>query len=1321
MKTADVSSTHSQQHQAEQSTSTQEHDQAFFSEQSPEPTPFFTSAGASGIQTKLAGDRVPFFQPTKVPPIQAKCDACAEEEQPSESPDLQRIPAFESDKHPVQAKMVSGAVGPNIQRMPAFESDEQHIQAKSIDSTHSSTGSESNGASTGDATLQTNSVQGTQPSSTAQSGSLSHLQDQNDIELEDDAQEDMMLQGKYADDLAVPSGEEDNTNSSNQVIPNQFIQPKLIIGQPNDVYEREADAMADRVISTPVQESLRSPSENSQQGIQKQAITDKNNEVNDPQIEPLLASTKTGGRPLEPEVLEEMEGKFDADFTHVRVHTNKTAAELSNSLNAKAFTHGQHIYFNSGNYDPISTEGKRLLAHELAHVIQQTGRAERKLIQRANDGEENSENIIKVKKKGAYYGTWLDLNASPRHLNIPKVSIPEIKSRHSSLYKSTKLIVRRESRDESKTKQRTNWLNDSELLSAVEKHLTNKIREAENRGGVNKNGVYFFRARRNRNFILLGQRAELLKLLKIPTWDKAGNFRRFQVDHAVEHQLGGKDDITNYELLDARTNASSGSRLKNQINKRIRGAIKALGAEAHPRAIEIKNLSTEHVRKTYEVEFKEFDFKLPNIGGEEPHLYWGLNDIKRGTQAKALRALTGEDVKRLGDTSKENIFTGPSGGTMFPIPKEPKEEWIPQIKFVDWESSNPDAEANAQVGNLKVIFFYKRAGRKFPIKKKDATDPEQTIPVKKIPGVAGGYIAPKDLTKGMHKRLQFNGLSPIEIEHAEISGRKGLFARGQILPTVPFIEKANIELLILGKEIQLRKTFDMGEINIPPPFKLKDSSLSVFYSNTKGLGIEGETGFEIQQVGEGRIGAAKSTKGGLALDGEFNFDSKLFDPAQVKVSYRDNTFGVAGTIGIPKGKVKGIKSAKITVAYSKETFTAAGEAELDIPGVERGTLAVTYSDNGWSIGGSFALSDDIPGIRGGSVEAKVSRDPSQEGYQVYIKGEAEPNIPGLSNTKLSVEYDNGALTIKGSASFNKGLLSGSVNVGATNRVIGDDGNPTDEVGKSLVFYGGGTLSLKLTSWLKGTAGVQFLPNGELQVKGEIGLPETADVFDRIAIPEKELFSLGFDIPIFAIPVGPKSIGLKASIRGGIKAGAGIGPGRLEDTKLGIEYNPAQEDQTHLYGSARFVVPADAGLKFFVEATIGLDALIGGVEGGLELSAGLGLKAEASAGVNVDWTPTSGLKLNANLAAHIQPKLSFDIDGLIRAWVGVWPVKYTKTWKWKLASFEFGSNMRAGIELPIHYEDNKPLNIAFEDIKFTRPKLDKNFLKGLIRAVKNRRA
>ena len=90
-------------------------------------------------------------------------------------------------------------------------------------------------------------------------------------------------------------------------------------------------------------------------------------------IETRLKSGKGGGQSLPNETCDFMESRFGNDFSGVNVHTGSDAVQLSQELGAQAFTHGEDVYFNSGKYSPHTGEGKKLLAHELTHTIQQTG------------------------------------------------------------------------------------------------------------------------------------------------------------------------------------------------------------------------------------------------------------------------------------------------------------------------------------------------------------------------------------------------------------------------------------------------------------------------------------------------------------------------------------------------------------------------------------------------------------------------------------------------------------------------------------------------------------------------------------------------------------------------------------------------------------------------------------------------------------------------------------------------------------------------------------------------------------------------------------
>jgi hypothetical protein len=97
------------------------------------------------------------------------------------------------------------------------------------------------------------------------------------------------------------------------------------------------------------------------------------------EVETAIASARGAGQPLDSNVRGQMETAFDADFGGVRVHTGSEADALNRAVHARAFTTGHDIFFRAGEYNPQSSGGRELLAHELTHVVQQTGAVRRKL------------------------------------------------------------------------------------------------------------------------------------------------------------------------------------------------------------------------------------------------------------------------------------------------------------------------------------------------------------------------------------------------------------------------------------------------------------------------------------------------------------------------------------------------------------------------------------------------------------------------------------------------------------------------------------------------------------------------------------------------------------------------------------------------------------------------------------------------------------------------------------------------------------------------------------------------------------------------------
>ena len=92
-----------------------------------------------------------------------------------------------------------------------------------------------------------------------------------------------------------------------------------------------------------------------------------------PDVESTIARTRGLGTALDPQVRESLGPALGDPLDDVRVHTDATADELSRSVSARAFATGSDVYFAAGEYRPGSSDGDRLLSHELSHVVQQRG------------------------------------------------------------------------------------------------------------------------------------------------------------------------------------------------------------------------------------------------------------------------------------------------------------------------------------------------------------------------------------------------------------------------------------------------------------------------------------------------------------------------------------------------------------------------------------------------------------------------------------------------------------------------------------------------------------------------------------------------------------------------------------------------------------------------------------------------------------------------------------------------------------------------------------------------------------------------------------
>jgi hypothetical protein len=162
------------------------------------------------------------------------------------------------------------------------------------------------------------------------------------------------------------------------------IQPKLTVNNPNDIYEQEADKVADQVMQIrnfsvqrepiPISSLQRECAHCEVEDRDMQRKTDDDGEtVAGSELESYVSGLSGGGKTLPEEVRSFYEPRFGHDFSKVRVHSDISAEKAARAVNARAFTVGANIVFGAGEYVPESSRGRYLLSHELTHVVQQTG------------------------------------------------------------------------------------------------------------------------------------------------------------------------------------------------------------------------------------------------------------------------------------------------------------------------------------------------------------------------------------------------------------------------------------------------------------------------------------------------------------------------------------------------------------------------------------------------------------------------------------------------------------------------------------------------------------------------------------------------------------------------------------------------------------------------------------------------------------------------------------------------------------------------------------------------------------------------------------
>jgi hypothetical protein len=996
-----------------------------------------------------------------------------------------------------------------------------------------------------------------------------------------------------------------------------------------------------------------------------------------------IQSALGGGQPLSPSDRGFFESRLGRDLGGVRVHDDPSAHRAARDVQARALTYGQDIFFASGRHQPGTGAGRELMAHELAHTIQQRpgAKLERKL-QRAPDPQPQTGGGAGAQSGGATNvkrdpGTWT--------LTFPELEVPGFRlSKGGGKYAGALTRPKGYDRKTAAPKpQRDVWIDDTkgDVTKAVPTML-------QGIGATLHNGSYFVHqaGKGMPERFYIGDEATLGGGLTTPEWDASGQghgFRGFEVDHVLELQLGGTNTPDNLELLDRKINGASGVFIMQSVENTVKEYVAGLPEnERNDPALKLSEW-----RANWNLTFEK---AVPPKKGAPPEPadsdIWTLEQIKQGKHFEQKGVLSEADPDKLGSKSEVKLFPSGSGGIMTTL--HPSEGPAGVKFFKPFKATAAEYFVDDTSGaDLATFTFALDATKGLTL----AEPP--TVTAQRLAGMK--YVGSVDRTAARRAlgKLGAEKFSPINIDDAEV-GPNGIYAEGQIIADLPIVKGAPIDLVLDGPKLTISHTFDLGDFSVPPPLKVTQTTLTVSASSDGEVKAKGRVDAEIEKFGKGFLEAGVGSHEGFSLKGDFNFTSEVFDKARVDFAYSEGLYSAEGELTLAAGKVAGLKGGSAKAKYEANQFDIKGHADFDIPGIKQADIELHYDPTEGTTLTAAPTLDALPGIKSGATLSVTVKEPAGGGaVKLSGHGEAEPDIPGIS-AKLAMVYDDGAFLAKVEVPFQAGLIDGKITAGATNQAVGDDGLPVPGGASGDVhIFGGGSATVKITPWLSGTAAIRLLPNGEVEVHGELAVPgvnlyEGKELIDKDIVP-----MIHTDVPIFP----PIVLGLGA----GLKLKVGYGPGVLSGS-IGITYNPSHADQTKLHGALGLHASAHAGLELYTQIGLGLGVTGASVTGNIELGGELSLEANLDDSATIDWSPDRGLVLDNTVKATVEPALVITLSANVIGTLG--PLSH-EFWRQKLAGVRYGSGLAFKLTWPVHYEEGKPFEPSFDDIKVEAPPLE----------------
>ncbi len=1178
----------------------------------------------------------------------------------------------------------------------------------------------------------------------------------------------------------------------------EALQRRMKVGAAGDRFEREADRIADHVVGSSALPAAAPPPVISPLGLQREALDEERetgpeepaqlkagpekparedelsqalNAQRDANghgaqgaaapsgVESSIQAMRSGPAPgLAPPLRNRMENKMGVDLGGVRVHSGTSAGKAADALNARAFTVGQDMFFGRSQYDPVSTSGQRLIAHEAAHTVQQRGgSAGVQRIQRATAKDKSSAKSETKSDTTAeetlmeeipVKGGSVDLRPAGKHRGTVKVAALELPtidgvakgvaggaftpvadSGFSLPTPGSKHTLPPHGKRPSK-KAMDVWVAHGKTAfvksakSALDAHLaTQKDAAPLSKAGSDVYVLYFGKDTARMETALIGNSMELSAHDSIlrPQFSMSGTKNAMDADHILEWQLGGVYGAENMQMLKRDFNQNAGPRIDGRINSQATAVVNATKKflEKNPGVKTPRKLPEDYneVKASWVIEFATV--KASSKLGRTT-IYWPRGKIEAGEQVKHFKAMTATELAEQGFVFDPkiapkviNVFPSASGGWVIPfkVKKGGKELALPPrfyggMQVLAINSFTPPTAGNVSGNLAELQVKYSKRKKKGS---KEFIHAEKPITLRHDPKLGFGAYISRESIAGFFSDADFPGLSPLNLRNTRVTPDGMLAAEGDILSSKALLPQLNIPIQLLGENVFVDFPIPSDKLKFGP-VDVNEVSLTLGIG-PDGLFMSGGATILIDKLGQGRL-TAKTTKKDTLISGKFAFNFSFVESAEVAAEYSlaKDDFKAKGTLKVKKGTLPGVESGTIEVNATRQTFGVTGTLQLGgaLTGI---TITVGYTPKTGILieGKDIALPvDRLPGVSDAKVTVRAQRSPDTGEWLFSGAGSAALKAPGASGT-LTIAVKGDQVYFDGRMDLAKGPATGFIQVTATNLQMDESGKPIEGGATGpLQIWGNGQASIAFGKVLTGTAGIAYTREGKIIITGEIALPPTVDLFKRVDYSKKLLEIAPPDFPIWGVKLGPVGIGIFAFVDARLDFLAYVGPGQLRDTKVNATMDLDKPSEATVEGKAQFYVPAFAGFRLDLGGGLKAQVAVAYVKGRVGLDGMLGLGVEGKIDVGVKWNATDGLAFNANANVEASPKFELGVNASVTAGVDLpWPVPdIDHTWgPWRKKLGEFGPNMELSADFPVAWSEKEGLDFDLGKIKITKPKLD----------------